>query len=85
MNNLKIVVLQNNDFVFYIDNYFLKMLAVIELGGNQFTVKKGDVIDVKKLDKEVSSTFDVEALLVSDDDWKEQKFELHLFLVLKLN
>ena len=47
MNNLKIVVLQNNDFVFYIDNYFLKMLAVIELGGNQFTVKKGDVIDVK--------------------------------------
>ena len=73
MNNLKIVVLQNNDFVFYIDNYFLKMLAVIELGGNQFTVKKGDVIDVKKLDKEVSSTFDVEALLVSDDDWKETK------------
>ena len=54
-------------------NYFLKMLAVIELGGNQFTVKKGDVIDVKKLDKEVSSTFDVEALLVSDDDWKETK------------
>ncbi|ATU05926.1 50S ribosomal protein L21 [Candidatus Gracilibacteria bacterium HOT-871] len=49
------------------------MLAVIELGGNQFTVKKGDVIDVKKLDKEVSSTFDVEALLVSDDDGKETK------------
>ncbi|MBF0913967.1 50S ribosomal protein L21, partial [Candidatus Gracilibacteria bacterium] len=46
---------------------------VIELGGNQFTVKKGDVIDVKKLDKEVSSTFDVEALLVSDDDGKETK------------
>ena len=30
-------------------NYFLKMLAVIELWGNQFTVKEWDIIDVKKL------------------------------------
>lgn len=44
------------------------MLAVIELGGNQFIVRKGDIIDVKKLDKEVNSNFSVEAMLVSDED-----------------
>ncbi|NVP17642.1 50S ribosomal protein L21 [Candidatus Gracilibacteria bacterium] len=44
------------------------MLAVIELGGNQFIVRKGDMIDVKKLDKEVNSNFSVEAMLVSDED-----------------
>lgn len=49
------------------------MIAVIELGGNQFTVKAGDVIDVKKLDKEVNSTFTMEAMLVSDEEGKETK------------
>lgn len=49
------------------------MLAVIELGWNQFTVKAGDIIDVKKQDKEVNSTFNVEALLVSDAEGKETK------------
>lgn len=49
------------------------MIAVIELGWNQFTVQKGDVIDVKRLDKELNSTFSTEALLVSDEDWKETK------------
>ncbi len=44
------------------------MLAVIELGGNQFIVRKGDVIDVKKLAKEINDSFSVEALLVSDED-----------------
>lgn len=44
------------------------MLAVIELGWNQFIVRKGDIIDVKKLDKEVNSNFSVEAMLVSDED-----------------
>jgi large subunit ribosomal protein L21 len=50
------------------------MFAVIELGWNQFIVRKWDVIDVKKLvafqDKEEGS---VEALLVSDEDWKDVK------------
>lgn len=46
------------------------MLAVLELGGNQFTVTAGDIIDVKKIDKEVGSTFNMEALLVSDLDGK---------------
>lgn len=49
------------------------MLAVIELGWNQFIVRKGDVIDVKKLDKEVNSTFDIEALLISDEEGKDTK------------
>lgn len=49
------------------------MLAVIELGGNQFIVREGDIIEVKKQDKEIDSTFTVEAMLVSDEEWKETK------------
>ncbi|MDD2907103.1 MAG: 50S ribosomal protein L21 [Candidatus Gracilibacteria bacterium] len=49
------------------------MIAVIELGGNQFIVRKGDVIDVKKLDKEINSSFSVEAMLVSDEEGKNLK------------
>lgn len=49
------------------------MLAVIELGWNQFIVRKGDIIDVKKLEKEVGSKFTMEALLVSDEEGKETK------------
>ncbi len=49
------------------------MIAVIELGWNQFTVKQGDVIDVKKIDKEVNSTFSMEALLVSDEEGNDTK------------
>jgi large subunit ribosomal protein L21 len=49
------------------------MLAVIELGGNQFIVRQGDVIDVKKLDKEINETITTEALLVSDEEGKETK------------
>ena len=41
------------------------MLAVIELGGNQFIVQKWDIIDVKKQNVEPWNTFDIEALLVS--------------------
>lgn len=49
------------------------MLAVVELGGNQFIVRKGDVIDVKKLAKEVNDNLSVEAMLISDEEWKELK------------
>lgn len=44
------------------------MLAVIELGGNQFLVRAGDVIDVKKLAKEVGESVSVEAMLLSDEE-----------------
>lgn len=49
------------------------MLAVIELGGNQFIVQKGDIIEVKKQDIEVGKTLSVEALLVSDIEGKDTK------------
>jgi len=49
------------------------MIAVIELGGNQFTVKKGDVIDVKKLSLKLWDTSDTQALLISDEEWKDTK------------
>jgi len=49
------------------------MLAVIELGWNQFIVREWDIIDVKKLENEVWTTLTVEAMLVSDEEWKELK------------
>jgi len=50
------------------------MLAVIELWGNQFIVKVGDIIDVKRLkDLEEGNTSSTEALLVSDEEGKETK------------
>lgn len=49
------------------------MLAVIELGWNQFTVKKGDIIEVKHQDIAVDSVLTVKALLVSDEEGKNVK------------
>lgn len=49
------------------------MLAVIELGWNQFIVRKGDTIEVKKQSNEIDSIFTIEALLTSDEEWKETK------------
>ena len=50
------------------------MIAVIELGGNQFTVKVWDVIDVKKLALNVSDISSIEALLISDAEWYDGGF-----------
>lgn len=49
------------------------MLAVIELGWNQFIVKKWDIIDVKRQAEEAGKTMTVEAMLISDEEWKETK------------
>ena len=49
------------------------MLAVIELGWNQFTVKVWDIIDVKKQDAEEKSTITTDALLLSDEEGKDVK------------
>lgn len=49
------------------------MLAVVELGWNQFIVRKWDVIDVKKLDKQIWDTLSLEAFLVSDEEWTDVK------------
>ena len=47
------------------------MLAVIELGGNQFTVQVGDIIETKRQDVEVEGSMTLEALLVSDLEGKK--------------
>lgn len=49
------------------------MLAVVELGGNQFIVRQWDIIDVKKLKNQVWESLSVEALLVSDEEGNDVK------------
>jgi large subunit ribosomal protein L21 len=49
------------------------MLAVVELGWNQFIVKVWDIIDVKKLWLEAWKDLTVEAMLISDEEWKDVK------------
>ena len=50
------------------------MLAVIELGWNQFIVRKWDVIEVKKLTQfQGKKTGSTEALLIADEEGKEVK------------
>ena len=49
------------------------MIAIIELGWNQFNVKVGDIIDVKKLALEVGDKSSTQALLISDEEGKETK------------
>lgn len=49
------------------------MIAVLELGWNQFTVKVWDVIDVDNQDQEVWSVMKVNPLLVSDENGKSTK------------
>ena len=49
------------------------MLAVIELGWNQFTVKVWDIIDVKKQDAKEKSKIATPALLISDEEGKDVK------------
>lgn len=50
------------------------MLAVIEIWGNQFIVRKGDIIDVKRQQNlEINSVNTISALLVSDAEWENVK------------
>lgn len=49
------------------------MLAVVELGWNQFIIKSWDIIDVKKLDKQVWDIISVNAMLLSDEKWENIK------------
>lgn len=43
------------------------MFAIVEIGGNQFTVKVGDIIEVDNQNTEIGSTIQVQPLLVSDE------------------
>ena len=49
------------------------MFAVIEVWGNQFIVRKWDIIEVKKQDFKDNSKIVLEALLVSDDEGENTK------------
>jgi large subunit ribosomal protein L21 len=49
------------------------MIAVIEVGGKQYTVEKGMKIDVDNQNLEVGASFEVSALLLSDADGKTVK------------
>ncbi|OIP54090.1 50S ribosomal protein L21 [Candidatus Gracilibacteria bacterium CG2_30_37_12] len=44
------------------------MFAIVEIGGNQFTVKVGDIIEVDNQNTEVGSIMEVQPLLVLDED-----------------
>ena len=44
------------------------MIAVVELGGKQYTVKVWDVISVDSQNEEENSNISFEAMLVSDED-----------------
>ena len=44
------------------------MFAIVEIGGNQFTVKVGDIIEVDNQNTEVGTTIEVQPLLVSSED-----------------
>ena len=48
------------------------MIAVVEIGGNQYTVKKGDVIEVDNINTD-KKTLTVAPLLVSDEAGEDTK------------
>ncbi len=47
------------------------MLAIVEIGGKQYTVKVGDVIEVDNQNVEVGTTLNVVPLLVAKEDGSE--------------
>lgn len=49
------------------------MIAVIEMWGNQFIVKQGDIIEVKRQEFNENETIVVEALLTSNEDGNDTK------------
>jgi large subunit ribosomal protein L21 len=49
------------------------MIAVIEIGGKQYTVEKDQVIEVDHQNFEIGAAFDVPALLISDAEGKSVK------------
>jgi large subunit ribosomal protein L21 len=49
------------------------MIAVVEIGGKQYTVEKGQSIIVDRQDLEVGKSLEVTPLLVADVDGKDVK------------
>lgn len=49
------------------------MIAIVEIGGKQYTVKAGDVIDVDNRNEEVGAKIAVSPLLVAKEDGSDVK------------
>ncbi len=49
------------------------MIAIVEIGGKQYTVKAGDVIDVDNRNEEVGAKISVSPLLVAKEDGSDVK------------
>jgi large subunit ribosomal protein L21 len=49
------------------------MIAVVEIGGKQYTVEKGQSITVDRQDLEVGKSLEVAPLLISDKEGKDVK------------
>jgi large subunit ribosomal protein L21 len=47
---------------------FMSTFAVITTGGKQYLVREGQELKVEKLELETGATFDLDALLVSDEE-----------------
>ena len=47
--------------------------AVIKTGGKQYIVKEGEALKVEKLEIEEGKTFDLDALLISDEEGTNTK------------
>jgi len=44
------------------------MFAIIEIGGKQYKIEKGSIIEVEKLDKQEGEEFDIKEVLLLDDN-----------------
>ncbi|MDD2693713.1 MAG: 50S ribosomal protein L21 [Candidatus Gracilibacteria bacterium] len=47
------------------------MIAIVEIGGKQYTVEKGQTIDVDNQNLEVGATLETSALLLADAEGKK--------------
>lgn len=43
------------------------MYAVVELGGKQYRVTEGDMLEIEKINSDVDETFDVECVMACSD------------------
>jgi large subunit ribosomal protein L21 len=57
----------------YMSITFYSMIAVIEIGGKQYTVEAGNTIVVDRQHADVGATIELPALLVADADGKSVK------------
>ena len=49
------------------------MIAIVEIGGKQYTIEKGQTIEVDNQNLEVGMKLEVSAMLISDTEGKTVK------------